>query len=69
MRYRIIPDRIAEWRHKEGRSIVWLSRQIGVTPESLYDQIAGRYGVSLRTALQLERTLGVPVRDLVEEVV
>lgn len=67
-RYRVKRDVIKQWREQEGRSLAWLSRRIGIKPDTLHQQIRGTCGLSLGVALALEKATGIPVQDLVEEV-
>lgn len=68
MRYKLRPEPLKSWRDSEGRTYAWLARRVGVRPETLVDQVGGRIGVSLATALKLEKELGIPVAQLVEAV-
>lgn len=67
-RYRVKRDVIKQWREQEGRSLAWLSRKIGVKPDTLHQQIRGTCGLSLGVAMALEEATGILVQDLVEKV-
>ena len=68
LRYRVKRDVISRWKEQEGRSLAWLSRRIGVKPDTLHQQIRGTCGLSLGVALALEDATGIPLRPLVEKV-
>lgn len=56
---------LERWKQDEGRNWKWVARQLSVTPETLYHQLAGRCGLSLRSAIRLEEITGIPIRALV----
>jgi len=58
---------LEKWKEDEGRTWTWLARQANVRPETIYQQLGGRTGVSLRLALALEDVTGIPIRKLVTE--
>jgi hypothetical protein len=68
LRYRVNRSVIQRWREQEGRSFAWLSRQVGIKPDTLHQQIRGTCGLSLGVALALEKATGIPLQSLVEQV-
>lgn len=68
MRYRLRRQPITDWQVREGRTFSWLAQRLGVKPGSLAHQLSGRCGVSLGVALKLEKELGRPVSEIVEEI-
>lgn len=69
LRYRIKRSVIQKWRKDEGRSLAWLSRKVGIKPDTLHQQIRGTCGLSLGVALAVEEATGIPVQTLVEKIV
>ena len=58
---------LEQWKAKEERTWAWVARHTRVKPETIYQQLGGRTGVSLRFALALEDVTGIPIRQLVKE--
>ncbi len=60
-------QKLEKWKDVSGKTWTWLAHQTNVRPETIYQQLGGRTGVSLRFALALESATGIPVRQLVRE--
>lgn len=58
---------LEKWKKQEGRTWTWLADRTKVKPETIYQQLGGRTGVSLRFALALEDVTGIPLRELLQE--
>jgi hypothetical protein len=65
MRYCLNQDVLRAWKEEEGRSYVWLSKRVGVKPDTLAQQIRGSCGLSLGVAMALEEATGIPIQRLV----
>lgn len=64
-KYKVNADILQDWKRREGRTWVWLSRQVGIKPNTLTQQMNGNCGLSLGVALALEKATGIPVQSLV----
>ena len=58
---------LEKWKKKEGRTWTWVAQRTKVKPETIYQQLGGRTGVSLRFALALEDVTGIPIREFVRD--
>lgn len=65
----MVLDRVTleEWKKETGLTWTWLAKQTNVQAATIFQQLGGRTGVSLRFALALEEATGIPVRQLVKE--
>lgn len=62
----MIKSNLEQVLKKNGRSAYWLSKQLGIKPQSIYPYVHGTDVPSLMRALQMAKHLDCKVDDLFE---